>query len=319
MRPDLDDYEELNMGEGSSRARAMSWLVLLVAIGGFTSLAYYAYKSGSQAMRESTITVVNAEETPIKSAPTDPQGEQFPNKDKTIYDAIAQDGKGTRVEKLMPEPERATIPESMEEDGPATANEDGPSTKATTYVKSADKVAGLTTTAAPAAKADPAPAPAAVASKSVETAKSETAAKTDPSAATAPGQEKSAAAPEMVNIKPVTTVSKPSSEVKDDEAQSKASAKKSAPAKPVAAPASGGAYKVQLGAYQSEAEAQSQWNRIRAKNSDVLSGDPIIVKADTDKGTFYRLRISGFASSDAAKAACAKLAARRQACFPAGK
>ena len=88
----------------------------------------------------------------------------------------------------------------------------------------------------------------------------------------------------------------------------------------VAPAASGkGDYKIQLGAFKSEAEAQANWKKIAAKFPGTIGGAPIIVKATVGSGTFYRLRASGFASSNAAKEACAKLSAAKQACFPAGK
>ena len=87
----------------------MSWLVLVVAVGGFAALAYYAYHSGTHNTDGSDVTVVHADEAPIKQLPTDPEGEQFANKDKTIYDVITpgQAKPGDNVEKLMPEPEKA--------------------------------------------------------------------------------------------------------------------------------------------------------------------------------------------------------------------
>ncbi len=294
MRPDLEDYDELNMGDGSARARAMSWLVLLVAIGGFTSLAYYAYKSGSKAMRNEAITVVEAEQTPIKTVPEDPQGEKFPNKDKTIYDAIEQGNKTKPAEKLMPEAERPMLPESAKEEGDSET--DTGKAAATTYVNNATK-----------------PAPAPVAAPAPHISLNPTPQKPAP-------VEKTPAQPEIINVKPVTVASKPTSEEKDAKAKPEVKPTPT-PEKPAASAAvkTGGAYKIQLGAYQSESEAAAMWKRISAKHADVVSGAPIIVKADTAKGTFYRLRASGFASMDAAKAACAKLSARGQACFAVGK
>lgn len=313
MRPDLEDYDELNMGGDSGRTRAMSWLVLLIAIGGFTSLAYYAYKSGSQAMRESTVTVVNADETPIKTVPVDPQGEQFPNKDKTIYDAISKDGKPKNVEKLLAEPERPIVVGSGN-DVLASNMDESEKSGATTYVNVANKAtdpvdAQLTKNASENTSVTISLPP------KIEVKKSEVADAVKPSSnAKEPEQSpvKSVEAPEMVNVKPVTIASQPTSEEKDTKAKSEPQAAK-------VVVKTEGAYKIQLGAYQSESEAAAMWKRISAKHADVVSGAPIIVKADTAKGTFYRLRASGFASMDAAKAACGKLSARSQACFAVGK
>jgi cell division protein FtsN len=81
-----------------------------------------------------------------------------------------------------------------------------------------------------------------------------------------------------------------------------------------------GDYKIQLGAYKSQAEADSNWARISRKYVSALDGKShIVVKADLPNGTYYRLRASGYASPEAAKQACSALSAQGQASFYAGK
>ena len=73
-----------------------------------------------------------------------------------------------------------------------------------------------------------------------------------------------------------------------------------APARPAPshAAATGGAWKIQLGAFSTQANASTQWSRVRGK----LNGaQPIYAKA----GTVIRLQASGFASKAAAQKACA--------------
>lgn len=71
--------------------------------------------------------------------------------------------------------------------------------------------------------------------------------------------------------------------------------------KPAPAPApaaAGGAWKIQLGAFSTQANAQTQWSRVRGK----LGGaQPVYAKA----GSVIRLQASGFASKAAAQKACA--------------
>ena len=89
--------------------------------------------------------------------------------------------------------------------------------------------------------------------------------------------------------------------------------------KPSPAPATG-AFKVQLGAFKSQAEAESYWKKVSAKHAEILGNHRfVILRADLPNGTFYRLRASGFASAEAAKSACTALSAKGQACFYAGK
>ena len=90
-------------------------------------------------------------------------------------------------------------------------------------------------------------------------------------------------------------------------------------AKPAPATVSAGNYKIQLGAFGSDAEARQNWSKITAKHGDVVKGSPLIVVADVNGKTYYRLRAIGFNTADDAKAACTKLVSRGQGCFPAGK
>lgn len=156
MRPDLDEYEELNPESGEPRSRAMSWLVLGVAVVGFGALAYYAYQSGSQSVADGQMLVVNAEEGPIKEAPAEAGGEQFPHKDKTIYDALSPYRTDQKVETLLPTAEEPVIPEpAVGADTPADAEK-----STTSYVNNAKVAAAENAEAETPASAVPAAPPA---------------------------------------------------------------------------------------------------------------------------------------------------------------
>lgn len=314
MRPDLDEYEELNPESGEPRSRAMSWLVLGVAVVGFGALAYYAYQSGSQSVADGQMLVVNAEEGPIKEAPADAGGEQFPHKDKTIYDALSPYRTDQKVETLLPQAEEPVIPE------PAIGDEAAEKAPATTSYVNDGKVATSEddetdedhTSAAPVAKpvektevkpTEPAPVAKPVTPTPV--------AKTEPTKL------------ETVEVKEAPVAPKPTPVAAPKPTPAPKPVVKPEP-KPVAQPAqspaaSGGDYKIQLGALSSEAEARTLWSKVTTKNGDVVKGNPVIVKADVNGKTYYRLRASGFSSAAAAKAACATLSGRGQACMPAGK
>jgi cell division protein FtsN len=82
---------------------------------------------------------------------------------------------------------------------------------------------------------------------------------------------------------------------------------------------SSGAYLLQIGAYKSEGEADAAWKIYQSRHAATLSGHAKDVKqVDLGaKGTWYRLRIGGFASKESAAALCSKLTAEGGACFPA--
>ena len=69
-----------------------------------------------------------------------------------------------------------------------------------------------------------------------------------------------------------------------------------APVRPVPA-ATGGAWKIQLGAFSTQANAQTQWSRVRGK---LGAAQPVYAKA----GNVIRLQANGFASRAAAQKAC---------------
>jgi cell division protein FtsN len=93
-----------------------------------------------------------------------------------------------------------------------------------------------------------------------------------------------------------------------------------APSTPAAtaAPAAEGDYVLQIGSYKSEDEASSSWKSYKVKHAIAGSYPESIKQVDLGaKGTWYRLRIGGFASKDAAAAFCAKLKASGGDCIPA--
>lgn len=311
MRPDLDEFEEMNEAGSERSSRAMSWVVLSVAVIGFGALAYYAYQSGTQSVGDGQMLVVEADSSPIKEAPADPGGEQFPHKDKTIYDTLSPYRTDEqKVEKLLPDPEEPVIPE------PAVGESEPAKTEATSsYVN--NESANKTSTEVEPAPVKPVPASEEAAAAPVaETPKAEV--KPAPvEVAEVPVATKTTTVPEK-KPEPVK-VEAPKAEPVKAPAPKPVAEKKPAPAPVKTAPAATGDFKVQLGAFKSEAEARTTWSKLTAKHGDVIKGSPIIVKADVNGTTFYRLRASGFASADAAKKACTTLSGRGQACFFAGK
>lgn len=344
MRPDIEDFEELTVADETPRSRAMSWVVLAVAVGGFGALAYYAYHSGTQSMQNGDVLVVQADETPIKQVPTDAEGEQFANQDKTIYDVIAPNTAESKVEKLLPEPEKpvaapqeaavatpapttfvnknitgaATPVEAQPAKQPEPVKQAEAAKPAPLVVPVPSSAVALSTAAK---KVTSAPVPQVTEVKKVEPKVAAAAPKTEPKAVevsphvemASDVENETAGEPTFVNESPVVeskvAVKHATPEVKKPEAK---------PAKETKA-ATSGAYQIQLGAFKSDDEARSHWKKVASQFSGIVSGEPFVIKADLPNGTFYRLRAGSYASGDAAKAACAKLSAKGQACFPVAK
>lgn len=92
------------------------------------------------------------------------------------------------------------------------------------------------------------------------------------------------------------------------------------PATPEAAPArvASGASLVQIGAFDSDALAKGEWNRISGKFGALFSGKGMVIQKHQANGrSFWRLRAAGFASKDEARRFCAALIAEGLDCIPA--
>ena len=78
-----------------------------------------------------------------------------------------------------------------------------------------------------------------------------------------------------------------------------------------------GNYVVQVGAFGSDSEAVTNWNRMQSKLGDYLNGKASHVeRADLGaRGVYHRLRIGPFSSAEAAKDYCAGLKERGQDCL----
>jgi hypothetical protein len=87
------------------------------------------------------------------------------------------------------------------------------------------------------------------------------------------------------------------------------------------APASGGGVAIQLGSFPNDKLAASAWAKIKSSNQELLGAySPTIKSAQIDgKGTWYRLRVGGFADKSAAAGVCEQLKATGQACIIASK
>lgn len=301
----FDNYDDAYEEEyENKRFRWMSGLVLVLAIAGFFALAWYAYYTGTQSVEETNkdMTVIEADNSPIKEAPEDPGGQEFPNQDKTVYDAISSDKpKDDTAESILPPAEEPVVKEEVKTETP---KESAPEMKAEAP-------------AIPPAPVAPVPAkPIEIDKKELEKVhKAMEEAKEVLKAAPAPvAPVPPPAMPKPIEVSEpkLVTVGEPPAIKKPVEA------KPAAPKAIEAKPAATGSGKIQLGAYPSAEEAEKDWKRISAKQSAVLGGKAHnVVEADLgDKGIFYRLRASGFPD---AKAACAALSAKGQACMVVSK
>jgi tetratricopeptide (TPR) repeat protein len=133
--------------------------------------------------------------------------------------------------------------------------------------------------------------------------------------AAAPAQEEASAEPEaaeapaadgaekIVAIEPVPEESVASEPVADE-------ASTAEPAPPVSG------WIVQVASAASEDAAWSTWKKMQKRHKALAGQSPVVVRADLGaKGTFYRVRLTGYDSQQAAKSACAKLKSGGVTCY----
>lgn len=75
-------------------------------------------------------------------------------------------------------------------------------------------------------------------------------------------------------------------------------------------------WSVQLSSARDEKLAWGTWEKLKARHKALGDMKPVVVKADLGKkGIYYRLRLGGFDTQDAAKSACGRLKSRGLSCF----
>jgi cytoskeletal protein RodZ len=231
---------------------------------------------------------VAADTGSFKAAPADTGGEQTDDLDKGVYDAA----NGVDAPSLEVQPSTAGAEDPLLADGGVTPAPAAP-VAATTTPRPAT---------VPAPKRDVAVAPA---PKPV--------AKPVAKPAPAPVQVAVATPPRPASVTP-TKVAVPAPE------RPVAVAAVATPAPEAKAPAprpSGGGIAAQLGSFQTRASADTALARYRSMG---LSGTVSVVAADLGaKGTWYRIRATGFDTRSEVDGFCAKARSAGAQCIPSGR
>jgi hypothetical protein len=290
----FDSSEEEEDVEGSRLPLLIVLALLVLAM--FAGFVWLAYSEGVARGRGET-PVITADAGPARVAPQNAGGAAEPYKGFKIYEQPAP-----------PDDDAAQ----------AAAQPVAPSAKTALPPPPATKPALTEATPAAPAKVDPlaAPAKAAVVAAPVAPAKvaAAVAAPKPPPALKASQLPAQPAAPIGPATAPPRTLNTASTPV-----AAPATPKAVPVAAPVAAsaPATGGTFVLQIGAYKSQADANTAWTTYKTKHASLLAGySPDVKQADLgEKGTWFRLRIAGFPSKDVASALCDRLKADGGGCF----
>ncbi|TGN37486.1 SPOR domain-containing protein, partial [Paracoccus liaowanqingii] len=88
---------------------------------------------------------------------------------------------------------------------------------------------------------------------------------------------------------------------------------------PVAASSSASGPVVQVGAFDSNAIATGEWQRLAGRNGGLFSGkSPVIQEHQSNGRTFWRLRVAGFGTLSEARQFCSALQSSGTDCLALG-
>lgn len=326
---------------GRKALMAASGLVGVLALGG--ALAF-AYKIGgdSDIARTGEPPLIQADSRPVKVAPDNPGGKEFPHANKKIYERLGGGDKPEEVVRLKPRQEDVAA-------AATAAINSGNQAESQPGVGGPRKVKTLTvrpdgTIEMPDSRQKVVKAPPPAADRPVATAPDGTIAMSFPSpsaqpqpktktpqvAAAQPAPSQPAAPPPVAPTIPQAAEKAPQPVASRPPAPQQASAgqapaasapppvqKPAAPrvaaAAPAAAPAraasSGGSYVVQVAARKSQTDALAAFADIQQKYPRLLDGyRPIIKRADLgNKGVWYRLNVGPVESKKVASSLCSQL------------
>lgn len=302
------------------------WLfaVLVFAAGGAGAWHYYGADLRKLILGgDGGIPLIKANSAPIKVRPDNPGGLEVPDRDKLVYDRIQGTSEGRGPERLLPPPEQplpkpraaapAPKPEAKAKPAPADLPVSAPAkpvaaTPTANDVASAERPVPPPPPAPPTASASGAPGLSAI--KRATTKK-----ETPPPAAIATQPE-----PEKSPVVAATPPPAPAAVAKQPEPEKLPIVAATPPPAPVPAPqpvSADRAYLIQLAAARTQEGAETEWEKLRGKNQDLLGNLRLFVtKADLGtKGVYYRLRAGPIADESGAREICSQLAKRQVGCL----
>jgi cell division protein FtsN len=315
----FDGSEEEDDIEGSRLPLLIVLALLVLAM--FAGVVWLAYTQGVARGRGET-PVLTAASGPERVAPQ-AAGNTVPYQGFKIYEQPAPSDDSADAAPAAPAVAAPAAPAVAPKPAPMQA-----------VAPASPKPAPMQTAMAPAAASKPAPQPAPKTTALTQPAKPAPASTTAPPKSVAALIQQANSVPEPAKPAPATKpqtakpsaapppITKPSAAAPAVGAATGAPrpllvAAKPAPqaAAPIAAPA--GSYVLQIGAYKSQADADTAWKSYKAKHAALLSGhSDNVQQVDLgEKGTWYRLRIEGFSDREVATALCDRLKADGGVCI----
>ena len=307
MSDEPETYDATEIDENKWGALRMIGLLALIAA--FAGFVYLAYMQGVRNGAVGAPPVITADAGPYKVAPQNPGGQSFANQDKIIFDRVEGTSPDeSKVASASAAPSASATSNSTVRSAPALGDDLLSHKSAPLVVADGTPASTNGPVAPPAAKTTPAPMPAAPAkdhSDGIAAAIEEADIQTSPKA-TAPLA--------ATRVQPLPAANSGEAKVATAEP---VPTSKAAPQAPVSVAAAASAFVVQIASYTDMAQAQDAWKKFSGQFSDVVGTHaPNYQTADIPgKGTYYRLRISGFDTKDAANAFCQQLKSKNHGCI----
>lgn len=312
----------------SGLAKILPTLVTLSAFGGLALLGWFAYQEGRAPVMEGEIPVIKADNEEFKHEPENPGGEEIPHMDKEVYNSYSSGGAAQQAAAPTPQENPAEQPVDrnfLKQFAGTGAEEDSaePGEKQET-------VEFGQVPAAPAAPAEPvatgaelaAPSPAAQPVVPVYQPKPLIPEPATPNTGGVVAlqdleQETAPPAPEPEAVKAAPAVKEVQKAAPAPAPAKKKEVKKTETKTTTAKTVKTTDWRVQLGAFRSEAEAKAEWKRLQGKfKTDLGKLSMLTEKADiAGKGVMFRLQAGPVKNKEAGRTLCKKLTQSGQGCF----
>jgi hypothetical protein len=304
-----DDYtepEDPPTGTGVL-ATLFKWTAAVASVALICGVGYWTYKLGQRDAAE--VPVIKAMASPMRTQPEDPGGRKTDHQGLSVNEVLA----GNQTADLDRPITRAPEPEPLANEDVASGALKPPEPKPVSLAPDEVDVARANSTA----EAGEPTAEETIVSQVEQTLATQTA---DPEATQKPeeGMKVAALTPTSVAFRPKWRPSELRKEavlrIKPD------TVAVLEPVKARKSDVSIGTRMIQLGAFDSEAIAKSQWKKLVGKHGDLLGAKKRYIEQTVSNGrVFFRLRAVGFNTAADTKAMCSALGARGLPCIPVVK
>ncbi len=294
----------------------------------FAAVLWYAYVEVMGLGAGGPPPLIKAEAGPIKRAPDDPGGMEIPNRDSAAARVFQERGDGLRRERILPRQDTSQLELEPEPPPPVERLE---ASEPTPHPPAEPSPAAGTPTAPPAqVETTPAvtPPPPAVRPQVVVTDRLGAATPQPtapqpaaPQPATPTAQPPRPLAPPAGVLRPPTPAPVPQPPTQALPTSPPLAGRTPPAAVPPtrSAPAASPIFRVQLGAFRSEAAANQAWSSLQRRlQAPLASLRPFVLEAQTSAGTFYRLQAGPLSSRDGAVQTCSQVKAGGNDCFIVG-